>query len=181
MEEQRPTEDSVESRIAALKAERTQQTSKESNTPLPAPEMADVAYPVDDMADVAYPVPDGGDMADVAYPVSDGGDMADVAYPVSEGGDMADVGYPVNDDDNAYPTGDDEEPGYPSEYPVGEAYPSGEDEAGDYPVVDSYPVVDTYPVDNGETAAEVEIPVKKKAKVDKEVISMLPSHLRRKS
>ena len=181
MEEQRPTEDSVESRIAALKAERTQQMSKESNAPLPAPEMADVAYPVDNMADVAYPVPDGGDMADVAYPVPDGGDMADVAYPVSEGGDMADVGYPVNDDDNAYPTGNDGEPGYPSEYPVGEAYPSGEDEAGDYPVVDSYPVVDTYPLDDGETAAEVEIPVKKKAKVDKEVISMLPSHLRRKS
>jgi hypothetical protein len=74
-----------------------------------------------------------------------------------------------------------------------EAYPSGDEVFGeeplddggaDYPVVDSYPVVDAYPSNEGDEIIGEDEAIKqnptKKAKVDQEVVSLLPSHLRKR-
>jgi hypothetical protein len=103
----------------------------------------------------SYPVVDDNDHA---YPVVDGGGGGG-AYP-------ADLAYPVDD---AYPADE--------AYPVDDACPTDADVA--YPVTNAYPAGDEqlpYPV----TDAIIEQPAKKKIKVDKEVVDMLPSHLRKR-
>ena len=86
--------------------------------------------------------------------------------------------YGAAGEDDAYP------PPYPTvdyagdvAYPVDETGEGGADD--DVPVTDDYPVVGTYPVAEEDTSP-VEPPPAKKVKVDRAVISFLPTNLRKR-
>jgi len=182
MESSSRPKDSVEARIAALRANHaTDATESTLYEEIDEADMSSVPYPVADEGPPA-PHPSDGGMADVPYPVADDS-MADVAYPV------------YDDDDDGYPQaapGPEDDLGdvpYPVQDEYGGAEYDGENPddgnaVGSYPVVDSYPVYDAYPIEEdeangGEITQHQEKPAKK-AKIDRDVVSMLPSHLKKR-
>ena len=83
----------------------------------------------------------------------------------------------------AYTIGDapayEETADYPPAYPTEDYYGDAAYSVDDAPVTDAYPVLDAYPtMDSLDT--DVTPPVKKKAKVDREVISFLPTNLQKR-
>jgi hypothetical protein len=151
-------------------------TDEEAMPPPPPPyptngeQMGAAPYPVDE--DVMGPSP--------LYPMDDQ-EMGAAPYQVTDSSE-APPSYPVDDGDHAYPVDD----AYPADvaYPVDDAYPADEaypvDDA--YPADVAYPVTDAYPTDEQQPYPmdDIEQPAKKKIKVDKEVVAMLPSHLRKR-
>jgi hypothetical protein len=144
------------------------------------------AYPVDDNDEVAaYPAYDNDEVAAYpAYPVDDEDNVA--SYPVSEhqgGGTDYPMGYDDEEEDAAV-----------APYPTDEPYPGAEDLT--YPVTDSYPIES----DNNVDGAHHEDPSsyaisgviyppsedmavrgpKKVVKVDKELVTFVPSNLQNK-
>jgi len=130
-------------------------------------QMGAVPYLVDN--DVMGPSP--------PYPIDDQ-DMGATPYQVTDSGETP-PSYPV---DHPYPVDD----AYPADvaYPVDDAYPADEAYPADdaYPADVAYPVTDAYPTDEQQPYPmdAIEQPAKKKIKVDKEVVAMLPSHLRKR-
>jgi len=162
--------DTVQDRIAALRAQQDVDSGADHDSvPPPPPPPPPVnareenvpTYPVDDDAIAPYPAVA---QEAPAYPIDDADDDNDGAYNVS---------YPLDD---AYPaTGD---------------YPMDEDVDDEYY---STAAVGEYPIDDGgggggggggdETAASLNAaapPPKKKIKVDRAVVSLLPSHLQKR-
>jgi len=160
------------------------------------------AYPVDcenDAGVAAYPVDDEDSAGVAAYPIDADNYATGVAsYPVDgcENEEAGVTGYPVGDGDGddddqdgvaAYPvsvSGNDnyDDEGAVAPYPTDDPYPGGEDLA--YPVTDSYPVDDEYDdvyapssYDVSETSA---VPAKKVVKVDKALVSFIPTNLQNK-
>lgn len=94
------------------------------------------------------------------------------------------MGGATNDEVPAYALGDlseyDGVDQYPNAYPAAdysgdEAYPAPDE---DVPVTDSYPVVEAYPA--MESADAVVQPPVKKAKIDREVVSFLPTNVQKR-
>ena len=110
-----------------------------------------------------YPLHEG-DMANVPYPV-------DEPYPTHEG-DMADVPYPVDEPSDVNPDMEN------APYLVDHEHTNVDD--GHCPVVDTYPIMEDFSggVDHGEEDSPKDRG--KKARLDKDVLSLLPAHLRKK-
>lgn len=161
-------------------------TALRKNAP-PPPPPPPPAYPVDtdnhysnETGPSAYPLGDDDDVGVAAYPIDDNEDSAGAAaYPTQ---------YPLGDDDQdgiaAYPldASDDtnNEDDAVAPYPTDEAYPGAEDLA--YPVTDSYPFED----EGGNGAMhepppyETSAAPKKSVKVDKALVSFVPTNIQRK-
>jgi hypothetical protein len=169
---------SLQDRIAALR----------KNAP-PPPPPPPPAYPVDkddhystDSGPSAYPLGDADDNGVAAYPVDDEESSEVAAYPTP---------YPVADDEMAaYPfaandDADDDGADAVASYPTDEAYPGAEDLA--YPVTDSYPVDgepygipgDIHSSEGTEEPYAAAAP-KKTVKVDKALVSFVPTNLQSK-
>ena len=148
--------------------------------PLEDDPMATAPYPVDE--DAMGPPPPryptyGEPMGAVPYPVDNDAMGPSPPYPMDSGATPS--SYPV---DHPYPVDD----AYPADvaYPIDDAYPTDEAYPADdaYPADVAYPVTDAYPTDEQQPypVEAIEQPAKKKIKVDKEVVAMLPSHLRKR-
>ncbi len=169
---------SLQDRIAALR----------QNAP-PPPPPPPPAYPVG--SDNQYSVATGAS----AYPIGDTDDVGASAYPIDNEDPYGVAAYPTGDEEEdgmaAYPldgTNDQDEAYAP--YPTDEAYPGAEDLA--YPVTDSYPVEEDhddlppYAVSDVNPASEENVgplvPASKTkvVKVDKALVSFVPSNLQNK-
>ena len=167
---------SLQDRIAALR----------QNAP-PPPPPPPPAYPVD--SENQYSIGAGVS----AYPVQDADDAGASAYPIDNEDPYGVAAYPTGDEDGvaAYPVDEphEEDEAY-APYPTGEAYPGAEDLA--YPVVDSYPVEDdnddlppyavsdVKPASEGNVGPSVPASKTKVVKVDKALVSFVPSNLQKK-
>ena len=95
--------------------------------------------------------------------------------PTAYGGEQDEIPPYAVGDASAYEGTEDYPPAYPTEDYSGDvAYP-----VDDTPITDAYPVVDAYPTMDS-LDVDVKPPVKKKAKVDREVFSFLPTKLKRR-
>ena len=161
---------SLRDRIAALR----------KNAP-PPPPPPPPAYPVDN--DIHY----SDETGPSAYLLGDADDAGVAAYPIddnedSDGAAAYPTPYPMDGDDNPLGTSDDmnNEDDAVAPYPTDEAYPGGEDLA--YPVTDSYLHEDEG--GNGvmydQPPYETSVAPKKSVKVDKALISFIPTNLQTK-
>ncbi|KAL7566251.1 hypothetical protein ACA910_011312 [Epithemia clementina (nom. ined.)] len=144
-------------------------------------DMSQIPYPVDEVANRAtYMIGDNLDMPPAMYPIHDA-DMADIPYPVHDeyagedepnSGEIHDVPYPAVEPKQQFSARDDNDE-------TGQA-PSCNMEhvTGSYPVVDNYPVVGEFIGDPDDDNA-YQLRETKKPKVDKEILSLFPSHLKR--
>jgi len=167
---------SVEDRIATLRKTKLQEEGKaiesiggvqgtsETVPPLPPPPPPPSkgdnfpSYPVEDAP--AYPVGDAGPPL-ASYPAAES-----FSYPVE--GSMQDIPYPVDD---AYPAAD----SYPmdavtDEYPATDAYPATSED---------YAAASAYPTESEALESPRVQPPKKKYKADKDLVSLLPSHIQK--
>ena len=162
-----------------------------SNVPYPSSEMGAV-IPAD-MSNVPYPVND----LDVGNEIDENGEYGASSYPIDEA-DMADIPYPVHDEYEAeqelvtddtldvFPLSTEQESLH-SKVGVAagsESWPTAQDsnsgERGIYEVIGSYPVTATYPEGLEEDEDEILQVEKKKPRLDKEVLTLLPSHVQKR-
>lgn len=177
---------SVADRIAALRGDAPQpvaddwtgdnQAAREDALPpppntaqeLPAYSIAkdDISGPEPESDLPLPPPPAAGAAPEMAAYVVNPEDAMPLPPPPAVGGMVNELPvYPVNE------SGDND---YMPAYPLADAaYPA----VDDVPVTDDYPVVDAYPTAEDATPS---VPPPKKAKVDKAVVSFLPTHLRKR-
>eukprot|EP00536_Pseudo-nitzschia_multiseries_P008518 jgi/Psemu1/20586/gm1.20586_g len=187
--------DSIQDRIAALR----------NNAP-PPPPPPPPAYPVNDSehenhsGPSAYPLDDDAYAGVASYPVDDDVSPGVSSYPVDiDNYDSVAASYPVNMyEDDEYgmvenPVGNDGEEGVPT-YPVNEndddenavaPYPTDYPGAADlaYPVTDAYPVDDHndgYDPSSHDSSQNLVALAKKVVKVDKALVSFVPTNLQNK-